>query len=272
MKESLKDIYRIQQVLRNIGYYDISRISNEILDFSKENCISLDNILSRIESHEPWEYIRGEAEFCGNKFLVDRNTLIPRIETEQIVSIVYELQKKNTTYNSVIDVGTGSGCIIISLAKILCNKNNLKFFATEKNLKTLKVAKKNSVLHKVNKKVLFLKDNLIFSFEKRVSPIIIANLPYIPTDMFKNLEKSVIYFEPESALDGGKDGLKYYRRLKKQIEEKMKNKIFSKDTILIMEIESSTLGNVRKLFKKVSKFEVIKDCRGKNRFCLIHFS
>lgn len=272
MKENLKDIYRIQQILKESEYHDMSRISTEILDYCKENNTSLDRILIRIKNHEPWEYVKREAEFCGNKFLVSRNTLIPRIETEQIVSIVDEFSRENPTYNSVIDVGTGCGCIIISLAKILCNKKNLKFFAIDNNSAALRVAKINSVLHKVNRKVLFLKDNLISDFQERVSPIIVANLPYIPTYMYKNLEKSVINFEPKSALDGGKNGLKYYKRLLKQIEEKIKSKIFKKEVTLLIEIEPSTLINVRRLFKKASKFKVIKDYRGKNRFCLIHFS
>jgi release factor glutamine methyltransferase len=229
-------------------------------------------VLKEIKKNKPWEYIKGNSEFHGLKFIVNENTLIPRVETEQMVDIALNFLTDNNDYKYILDVGTGSGCIIIFLAKILCKRKNLKFLATDIDSKSLDVAKENSVLHKVNKKVTFLKDNLI----KRVSidgpSFIIANLPYISVDMYKALDKSVINFEPKKALLGGKDGLKYYRRILKQIKEKDLRKY---KTTLLIEIEPSTLDNLKALLKRYYKnldFKVFKDFKGKDRFVLIHLS
>ena len=117
---NLKKLFQIQKTLEKAGYFDISRVANEIYSHSEENDIEIEDILKRIEKDEPWEYIRGYAEFRGINFLVTKDTLIPRIETEQIVDIALDLiKKKNIPYSKIIDIGTGTGCIIISLYKEL---------------------------------------------------------------------------------------------------------------------------------------------------------
>ncbi len=108
-----EDSFYIQEVLKESGYYDISRISKEIFDFSQVESVELELILDRIRQQEPWEYIRGYAYFRGERYIVNRNTLIPRIETEQLVDIAISLIKENS-YSKVFDIGTGTGCIIIS--------------------------------------------------------------------------------------------------------------------------------------------------------------
>jgi release factor glutamine methyltransferase len=264
---NLKSLYHIQKVLTEEGYFDISRISKEVLDHSIENKIPLEEILKRIKKNEPWEYIKGRTTFCGNEFLVNHHTLIPRIESEQLVSIATDLVSKNE-YRGVIDVGTGSGCIIISLCKNLGEQNDIRFFATDIEKDALKIAKQNSVLHKVNKRISFLQTNLIKDLTIDFNNLIIANLPYIPSDMYKNLDKSVISFEPRSSLDGGKDGLKYYKELIKQINSKgIRNKY---KTTLLVEIEPSTLDDLKKIVG--NNITVIKDYRELDRFVLIHLS
>jgi len=269
VKNNLKELYNIQQVLVESDYHDISRISKEIQEYCIQNAISPTKILNRIQKNEPWEYIKGSSNFLGEEFLVNRNTLIPRIETEELVSIALKFLQKNNDYKQVIDVGTGSGCIIIFLAKNLCKKNNIKFLSTDTNSKALQIAKENSVLHKVNKKVAFLKTNLIKDISLEEPTFIVANLPYIPTDMYKKLDKSVINFEPKEALEAGKDGLKYYKELLEQIKENGEEK---KITLLI-EIEPSTLESLKKVLEDYDKnlrLKVFEDFRKKKRFVLIH--
>ncbi len=270
MKNNLKKLYEIQRILKKNSYFDTSRISKEILEYCEENNISPTEVLQRIENNEPWEYIKGKSEFHGLEFIINKNTLIPRVETEQLVDIALKILRNNNDYKYVLDVGTGSGCIIIFLAKNLCKKNNIKFIATDIDSKTLRVAKKNGVLHKVNEKVSFLKTNLIKKIKIDGPSLIIANLPYIPADMYKGLDKSVINFEPKKALVGGKNGLKYYKALLEQIERKKLEK-----TTLLIEIEPSTIDNLRafiKRYNKDSNLKVFKDLRGKDRFVLIHLS
>lgn len=272
MKNNLKELYEIQEVLKKNGYFDISRISKEILEYCEENNISPTKVFKRIENNEPWEYIKGSSQFHDLEFIVTENTLIPRVETEQMVDIAQNILKDNDNYKYVLDVGTGSGCITIFLAKNLCKKKNLKFLATDIDSKSLEVAKKNSVLHKVNEKVSFLKTNLIKDVKIDGTSFIIANLPYIPTDMYKRLDKSVINFEPKKALVGGEDGLKYYKKLLGQIKDKGLEKYRS---TLLIEIEPSTLDNLKAFLKRYNKdqrLKVFKDLTGKNRFVLIHFS
>lgn len=273
MKSNLKELYEIQEVLKNYGYHDFSRISKEILEFCKREEISPTLVLERIKRHEPWEYIKGECDFHGLKLQVNENVLIPRVETEQLADIARSILEENDSYEYVLDVGTGSGCIIIFLAKILCKKKDIKFLAIDTNPKSLEVAKKNGVLHKVNEKVSFLKSNLLKRVEITGPSLIIANLPYVPSDMYKRLDKSVLKFEPKNAISGGKDGLKYYRRLLKQIRKKNtgKHKI-----TLLMEIEPSTLHPLKRLLRKHkipnSNIKILKDFRGKERFVLVHLS
>jgi release factor glutamine methyltransferase len=272
VKNNLKELYEIQKNLKKTGYFDIPRISKEIQEYCKKENTSPIPILKRIEKNEPWEYIKGRSEFHGMKFMINKNTLIPRVETEQLIDIATNILKENNSYEYIVDVGTGSGCIIIFLAKILCKRNNIKFLATDINLKTLRVAKKNSVLHKVNEKISFSKSNLIKDVEIKGPSFIVANLPYVPTEMYKGLDKNVIDFEPRSALDGGKDGLKYYRELLEQIEEKSLRRY---KTTLLIEIEPSTLNGLKELVKRYddkSHIKVFKDFRDQKRFVLIHLS
>ena len=114
MRNDIRELYRIQDVLKKVGYYDISRISKEVLDYVKVKKIPLDNVLNKIEEGEPWEYICKKTIFRNNTFYINENVLIPRIETEQIINIA----KENLNgIKNIVDIGTGSGCIIISLQK-----------------------------------------------------------------------------------------------------------------------------------------------------------
>ena len=273
MSENLKQLYQIQKALKEAGYHDISRISKEIQEYCDKKSISPTLVLRRIKTEEPWDYIRGESEFYGNRFLLNRRTLIPRPETEQMVDIVLSFLKDNYSYKNyknIIDVGTGSGCIIISLAKILKNKNGLTFTGIDIDIEALKIAKKNALLHKVNKKVSFLKGNLLKGIKLEDGTLIIANLPYIPKDIYKKLDRSVVNFEPKGALLGGRDGLKYYKKLISQIEKACKKDVSLKITLLI-EIEPSTLEKLQKVLENY-KIKAIKDYRGLDRFVLVNLS
>jgi release factor glutamine methyltransferase len=267
MKDNLTQIFRINKFLGSIGYPDSYRISKEIAQYLNENPkISEESILKKLSKRYPWEYIQGYITFCNLKFKVSKDTLIPRIETEQLVYDCTSLIKENYITN-IIDVGTGSGCIIISIASIL-GDGPYSFYGIDISPKALEVAKVNERNLLKSKKIKWLENNLIEKIPI-ITPdtIVIANLPYIPTEKYKKLDKSVLEYEPKIALDGGKDGLMYY--------EHLFNQLLSKQTlpkILFMETENSIFDNTKKLitkyFGKVDISEIL-DCFERKRFLKI---
>lgn len=208
----------------------------------------------------PIQYIKGFTEFYKLKFKVNSNVLIPRPETEILVDKALKLNPK-----TVIDVGTGSGCIAISIAK---NLPDVKIWAIDISEKALEVAQANSKFHKTGKKIFFLKDDLISSF-KQAPDLIVANLPYIPHWRVNNLDPMVIDFEPRIALEGGRDGFDVYRKLFQQMNEK---KLYPKH--LIAEIDDTHHNFVLQEMKRTfppAKAELLKDLHKIDRFLLLTF-
>lgn len=184
-------------------YLNHSRIDfvlNTSTIINEENQKKLQNALKRLEKEEPIQYILGHTEFYGYPFYVDKNTLIPRPETEELVEWILKEVKNLATTNQrelqILDVGTGSGCIIISLAK---NLTNCHYSAIDVSNKTLEVAKKNTVLNNVTIEFIELDilkaEKLVNSFD-----IIISNPPYV-RDLEKiEIKNNVLQNEPHKAL------------------------------------------------------------------------
>src|SRR3989344_8686401 len=168
----------------------------------------------------PKQYRQGWVEFYKLKLKVDERVLIPRPETELLVDEVINFVNRQSDIDNrytIIDLGTGSGCIAISLAK---NLPKARIFATDISDEALEVAKANAKLNKVEKRIFFLKSDLLN--EVTGSPdVIVANLPYIPRGSIPSLNPSVKDFEPWLALDGGSDGFDLYRRLFQQISDRV---------------------------------------------------
>ncbi|MFA4818001.1 MAG: peptide chain release factor N(5)-glutamine methyltransferase [Parcubacteria group bacterium] len=226
--------------------------------------------IARRRRGEPLAYILGHKEFFGLDFKVNRHTLIPRPETEMLVEEVLKLDPKNKT---VIDIGTGSGNIIISLIKNLKNKN--KFIATDISANALKVAKQNARIHKVSGDIKFIKSDLLDYFLEHPALIkkdcvIIANLPYLDLGwktLLKSSETKGLKFEPRIALYAGEDGLDAYRQLAGQLK-KMKSVIKNKITILC-EIGHIQKKGMENMFSFANKASFKKDLAGKWRVCQI---
>jgi len=158
---------------------------------------------------KPIEYVTGHVEFAGLDFLVTKDTLIPRIESEQIVNVALQfIDDHNLAHPVIADIGTGSGCLGISLAVRLTKRQiPYSIFLSDISPKALKVADLNSqrLLHSPEN-IFFLESNLLESFPKIRFDLILANLPYIPTKNIGKLDPSVKDFEPKMALDGGSKG------------------------------------------------------------------
>ncbi len=174
---------------------------------TKEELASFKQLVLRRLKREPVAYITGKASFMSLELYITKDVLIPRPETELIVEIVADIARGKEGLN-VLDIGTGSGAIAVSIAKY---SPGTSVIATDISEKALETAKNNAVKHKVEDRVSFEKADLFPA--KGSFNIIVSNPPYIPTDSINSLQPEVKDFEPVSALDGGIDGLDVYRRL-----------------------------------------------------------
>lgn len=201
-------------------------------------------------TQSPVEYLTGVVEFLGNTFYVNRNVLIPRVETEELVTLAIKLILQQVAINNqevlrIADVGTGSGAIAISLAQEL-EHHNLDFAMTAFDIspKALKVAQKNKQHLLPNSPITFTLSNLFESTaENQHFDFIVANLPYIPSGRIVTLDASVKNFEPILALDGGKDGLDLVRKLLEQA-----NSLLSPHGTIVLELDITHTAEVLQQF------------------------
>lgn len=160
---------------------------------------------------EPVQYITERCEFFGREFKVSPKTLIPRADTEILVQAAAEIIKKNNL-KSFLDIGTGSGCIGLSL---LAEEEGLCGSLLDISEGALKVSRFNAEALKVEKRAKFIKTDILAAKKEDFSPfdIIVSNPPYIERETVKTLDEKVRCFEPMAALDGGEDGLCFYRKI-----------------------------------------------------------
>ncbi|MEK7064114.1 MAG: HemK/PrmC family methyltransferase [Patescibacteria group bacterium] len=211
-------------------------------------------------SEMPVEYITGHAEFDGSDFLVNRDVLIPRVETVQIVDVAEKLLADKIGVDFA-EIGTGSGAIGIALFRRLKNK---KVTATLSDISqgALMIAAKNlSRLIGETNKVKLVESDLLDNIDPAIKfDLIIANLPYIPTSRVPLLPESVVGYEPQVALDGGPEGLTLIKKLLVQAKNRLQ-----KDGALILEIDYShdipDFVDIREY-----QYEIVKDEFGQNRF------
>lgn len=243
----------VQEELENLQYPDAQRISKEIVQFSR-NPKEIVEIILRLKADEPWEHIKGWAEFFGLRLKVTKDTLIPRIETEELVQLALKLVKNNST---IVDIGTGSGAIIIALAKRL--GDTYKYIATDTSKAALAVAQDN--IESLGVDVQTYETDLLVGVPVQEPYMIIANLPYIPTEEYNKLDKSVKGYEPKIALEGGKDGNKEIYRLLEQLTDPLPYEI-------LLELHPESMKNLLGHCKKMPEYtlHVIKDFRGMDRF------
>ena len=174
---------------------------------SKNIILNFQKLINRRANREPLAYIIRNKEFWSKNFFVDSNTLIPRPETELLCEKVIKIFKNKNLY--VLDMGTGSGCIILS---ILSELKGAKGIGIDISRKAINVAKKNSIKLGLNNRVKFFNKSLEnihgYKFD-----LIVSNPPYIRTSDIKNLADDVKRYEPKIALDGGKDGLDVIKKV-----------------------------------------------------------
>lgn len=222
---------------------------------------------------KPLQYITGIQEFMSLDFSVNQNVLIPRQDTEILVETVIEYaksgimdQKQNI---NILDIGTGSGCIAVSLAhylKCVC------ISAIDISRGALETALINSAKNNVDRKIKFINADIIeiimkncyCQLEDAPFDIVVSNPPYIPAKVIEGLKKEVKDFEPYKALCGGDDGLDFYRAINKGASSLLK-----RGGLIVLEIGYDQADQVKELFKSTcSDINIIKDLSGNDRvFC-----
>jgi release factor glutamine methyltransferase len=177
-------------------------------------------LIQRRLRREPVAYIVGQREFWSLKFIVTPDVLIPRPETEILVMEALKVlsQPEQTKRRiRILEMGTGSGAISVALAKELPSASVV---ATDLSEKALSIAEENALRNGVRERILFLQGNLFDPLEKgSIFELIITNPPYIPLDYFPSLPPEVRDYEPRVALDGGRDGLAFFRRVLPRLGE-----------------------------------------------------
>lgn len=220
---------------------------------------NIEDAIKRLESGEPVQYIVGNVDFYGYTFNVNKNVLIPRFETEELISYTLELLKERNETLDILDIGTGSGCIAITLKKELKNTN---ITAIDISNEALTVAKENAKLNNVN---INFKNSDVFENINDKYDVIISNPPYIKeTEVIDKLVKDN---EPAIALYAGVDGLDIYKKILKDAKKYLKDKY-----LIALEIGETQAKDIKELaIKYLDNCNVIikKDIYERNRFIFI---
>ena len=218
--------------------------SDILISTSKINEVK--KILSRRLKGEPVSKIFRKRDFYDSTFLISDDVLDPRPETELIIDVANKYISENN-YKSFIDLGTGSGCIILSILK---ENKNVKGLGLDISLNAINIAKKNSSRLELENHAMFLVSDW-FSSVKETYDLIISNPPYISSGEIGTLSKGVKNYDPLISLDGGQDGLKCYREIAKDV-----NRIINKNGRVILEIGCNQAEDVIKIFE-INKFKFL---------------
>ncbi len=221
---------------------------------------NLDEALERLKNGEPVQYIVGDTNFYGNIIKVNKDVLIPRPETEELVEKTSEYIKKYFNENvDIIDIGTGSGCIPIALKKLFPNANLTGVDISEK---ALKVAEENKIINNVS--ITYLQSN-IFSNVKGKYDVIISNPPYIRED--EQIMDIVKNNEPHLALYAKDNGLYFYKEILKNANKYLKEKFII--SFEIGEEQGNDIVNLAKVYFPDTEVLLEKDLRHFDRFVFI---
>ena len=237
-------------------------VGNSALIFDMPDSASLDRFKEYIKMRQqgvPVHYIVGEREFMGLNFIINTSTLIPRPDTERLVELVIE--KNCTTAPLILDLCTGSGCIGISLASFISDST---VHLADISKEALSIADKNIARHSLKSRVSSFQIDILNDEIKGNYDIIVSNPPYIETDVLSTLEVSKT--EPLLALDGGCDGLDFYRAIALKSVSALK-----KGGMLALEIGYNQAESVANLLKdSFNQIEIFKDYGGNDRVVIAY--
>ena len=247
---------------------DVLKVNKEYLIIHEDEEILLEKEeefffkIKRLVKGKPIQYIINRAEFMGLEFYVDKNVLIPQPDTEilveNLIALVENLQKMKQNEIKILDLCTGSGAIVISLCKKL---QNVKLFASDISDKALEIAKKNAKTNETQ--VEFIESDLFENINEKFD-IIVSNPPYIETSEINKLSQEV-QNEPRIALDGGNDGLRFYRQIAKNVKD-----FLNESGYLAVEIGYNQKDQVKNIFRNYGLRNIYtkKDLNGIERIII----
>lgn len=233
-------------------------IAHSEYELSEDESENFQKLLERRANREPLQYIRGTQEFFGLDFIVTPDVLIPRPETELLVEEAIGIlkTKENPRF---CEIGTGSGCILVS---ILYEARNVTATGADISENALKIAELNAEKNSVIERLKLVKSDVFENFEKEKFDLIVSNPPYISIDDFQNLQKEVRNFEPQTALTDNKNGLSIIERIISDAP-----KFLKPDCYLLMEIGHDQSEQVEKMFASQiwRSVEFLRDLQGIQR-------
>ena len=232
-------------------------VSNPNIEVSDNNVESYLNKINDIKNGMPIQYITNKQEFMKLNYYVDKNVLIPQPDTEILVEKAIEICNNHGNDIKILDLCTGSGAIGISIAK---NIKNAKVYATDIKNTVIDIAKQNAKQNNVDN-IEFIVSDMFENIQEKDFDIIVSNPPYIETDVIKTLPTEVRN-EPIIALDGGKDGLKFYKIILSEYKKYLK-----KDGYLLLEIGYNQAKSVGELINL--NYSIIEDLAGNDSVSII---
>ena len=263
---NIKEALNIFSSIKNIDVNDIFiNMDGIMLDYNEQ--IKTNMMLNKLyKDNIPMAYIIGKVNFYNEKYIVNQDVLIPRVDSEILVEKAIEYIN-NENLNTMLDMCTGSGCIGISITK----NSKIKYTTLiDVSKEALEIANKNISLNKVDKKCSTLHSDLFSNLNNSniKYDIIVSNPPYIPTRDINGLDASVKK-EPTIALDGGKDGMDFYRKILKQALNYLNN-----NAVLIFEIGYDELEKFKEIINRYAEYKVVeslKDYGGNDRVVVCRF-
>lgn len=260
---------QIRQELNNDNFFEAEQIIMSALNMTREKLIlnakreitdkeyaKILKMTSRRKKGEPLQYILGSTEFMSLEFFVGKGVLIPRQDTETFTETVLNMLKYEKAYK-VLDICTGSGCIGISIAYY---RENVRVDLIDISDTAVETARKNAAHNDVEERVSIYKCDILKEYPDKKYDIIVSNPPYIESDVIQTLQTEVRDYEPHLALDGGADGLLFYRRI---IE--IAPKLLNKNGIIAFEIGYNQGEAVSSMMSAFNNVQVIKDLCGNDR-------
>ena len=247
------------------NYFKISKADLHMKDIplSEKDIINLDSMFAQLLQNKPVQYITGETYFYNDNFLTPHGVFIPRPETELLVDCAIEFLSKSKDNLKIIDFCTGSGCILLSIAKKFPNHEYIGLDKSELAIKTAEKNRKSLGL----KNVQFFNQD-IFEYNKSKADLLLCNPPYLAKHEIDSLEQSVRDYDPLSALTDFKNGTSFYKHLISNF-----NKLVKKNGIMLLEIPFSAVTDdifsINKNFN-ANKSLFYKDLEGKNRVIKIY--
>jgi release factor glutamine methyltransferase len=269
-RNRLKEIYPVSEIdsqfsiiIQEVtGFTRIEHIQKSEELVGETNLARMEDILNQLVNHKPIQYIIGKTEFYGLPFVVNENVLIPRQETELLVDILVK-RLSGATIQNLLDIGTGSGCIGISLKK---NLPSVDVYALDISEKALETAKQNALMNDVQ--INFIEGNILDT-SLGLNPqfeTIVSNPPYVRNSEIVLMHKNVLGYEPHSALFvPDNDPLLFYKAIAVFCETHLK-----KSGLLALEINEALGEQTKQMLEKYqfAAVEILKDLTNKDRFIL----